>query len=528
MKNLLLFVFALLPLSGMGQVIQAPGGVNFGNGNLLTIDSGNGAPPSDCRSVQYYVQKDAVGSNLWQCINGVMIHQAGGGSSDVQSINGVIISNLEAGAVGNKDGKLYILAPGVDYALPSGTVANVTGIVAPINGGTGVASPTGYAFGNGIAPYTYTLKIPYGDISGVPPAGVSSVFGRNGDIIAASGDYNVSQITGAAPILNPSFQGTVTAGSVVISGLTPGKCIQTDSSGAIISAPNQCMGGFANPMTAAGDLIIAASNGTPSRLPGNTSAVHMLFSENASVATWLPISGDGPIVAVNNSTLNNPTLSGTVSASNLNGVVITGGNNGINVGTANTCSGNYNLIFGNGALKKCTSGSTNVAIGAYALLNLTNGNGNIAIGTNAGSGSSLSANNISPSNSIYIGADTTPLNSSDFNEIIIGNAGVGHGSNTITWGSSGNTDIYMFGNANISGHLNQSVPGNFAGSCSMNGTTCTFQLVSNYATSALCFANVQGSNPITGACKIVGKIVTITAATTNTEIWGAMLVGNPY
>lgn len=38
-----------------------------------------------------------------------------------------------------------------------------------------------------------------------------SVFGRTGAVVAASGDYSVSQITGAAPLASPAFTGTPTA-----------------------------------------------------------------------------------------------------------------------------------------------------------------------------------------------------------------------------------------------------------------------------------------------------------------------------
>jgi hypothetical protein len=39
---------------------------------------------------------------------------------------------------------------------------------------------------------------------------VPSVFGRTGAVSAASGDYSVSQVTGAAPAASPTFSGTVT------------------------------------------------------------------------------------------------------------------------------------------------------------------------------------------------------------------------------------------------------------------------------------------------------------------------------
>lgn len=44
----------------------------------------------------------------------------------------------------------------------------------------------------------------------LPPFPVTSVFGRIGAVVAGVGDYAVSQITGAAPLANPIFTGSVT------------------------------------------------------------------------------------------------------------------------------------------------------------------------------------------------------------------------------------------------------------------------------------------------------------------------------
>jgi hypothetical protein len=41
--------------------------------------------------------------------------------------------------------------------------------------------------------------------------GVSSVFGRTGAVTATSGDYTVSEVTGAAPLASPTFTGTPAA-----------------------------------------------------------------------------------------------------------------------------------------------------------------------------------------------------------------------------------------------------------------------------------------------------------------------------
>jgi hypothetical protein len=57
--------------------------------------------------------------------------------------------------------------------------------------------------------------------------GVTSVFGRSGAVVAASGDYSVGQITGAAPLASPTFTGTVNAptfvGNLNASNVTSGQ-----------------------------------------------------------------------------------------------------------------------------------------------------------------------------------------------------------------------------------------------------------------------------------------------------------------
>jgi len=55
---------------------------------------------------------------------------------------------------------------------------------------------------------TYAMRVGLESPEG---AGVASIFGRTGMVVAASGDYSVGQITGAAPIASPIFTGTVQA-----------------------------------------------------------------------------------------------------------------------------------------------------------------------------------------------------------------------------------------------------------------------------------------------------------------------------
>jgi hypothetical protein len=74
----------------------------------------------------------------------------------------------------------------------------------------------------------------------------------------------------------------------------------------------------------------------------------------------------------------------------------------------------------------------------------------------------------------------------------------------------------------------QAAAKNFAGTCSMStATTCTFVVAASFTTSPVCITNVQGSTAIAGSCALSGSTVTITAASSNSQTWGAVLIGNP-
>jgi hypothetical protein len=99
--------------------------------------------------------------------------------------------------------------------------------------------------------------------------------------------------------------------------------------------------------------------------------------------------------------------------------------------------------------------------------------------------------------------------------------GVGTNSNPFSIRQVGNAP-----NA-FQGHLNQTAAGNWAGTCTMSTTTCTITLTVAYTGVPGCVATVQGTTAIAAACSVAGTTVTITAASSNTATWAAMLFGNP-
>jgi hypothetical protein len=77
--------------------------------------------------------------------------------------------------------------------------------------GTAATVPTGMDYSLGIGSDN-TLKCQLASGASCMPAGdaVASVFGRTGAVTAGTGDYTVSQVTGAAPLASPGFTGTPT------------------------------------------------------------------------------------------------------------------------------------------------------------------------------------------------------------------------------------------------------------------------------------------------------------------------------
>jgi hypothetical protein len=119
-----------------------------------------------------------------------------------------------------------------------------------------------------------------------------------------------------------------------------------------------------------------------------------------------------------------------------------------------------------------------------------------------------------------------------------GDVGVGGAStdqNKLFWvGSTAQFNVDASGNAATSGTMgaaayNQHAASNTGGTCTMSsGTSCTITLGHTYTT-PVCIVTQQ-SGTLTGGvvgCTVSGTTVTITAATSNSEAWGAFVFGNP-
>ena len=84
------------------------------------------------------------------------------------------------------------------------------------------------------------------------------------------------------------------------------------------------------------------------------------------------------------------------------------------------------------------------------------------------------------------------------------------------------------GNLQLGNHLNQLATADFAGTCTMSTTTCHVGLQHSY-TAAVCFASDQSTSGhayANSAYYSAGDCY-ITSATSNTDTWGCVCIGNP-
>jgi hypothetical protein len=131
-----------------------------------------------------------------------------------------------------------------------------------------------------------TFKILVSDILALATGAVSSVFGRTGSVTAQSGDYSVSEVTGAAPLASPALSGTPTAPTATSGTNTT----QLATTAFVIATA------LSNPMTTLGDIIYENATPVPTRLAGNTTVTKEFLTQtgtgSASAApAWGTIAG---------------------------------------------------------------------------------------------------------------------------------------------------------------------------------------------------------------------------------------------
>ena len=277
-------------VSGTGSDCGSGGGtgsgsVNSGIASQLAVYSSNGA---------------AVSGDVLLADNGTTLNYSGSGGLAANS--GTFSGNLTVG------GQLVLTGPW-EITTPSSS--------SPMGSAPGGTSALGVSNdGN------FYISANAGSPSKVLTAAsdaIPSVFGRTGSITAQSGDYTVSQITGAAPSASPTFTGTVTepvptlpsqgantffaapsgsAGAPGFRAITAADVptLNQNTTGSAASATN--VGGGA-----AGSIPYQSGAGATAMLAGNTAATdQVLTSTGTGSAAQAPALKNAPALSAANMT----------------------------------------------------------------------------------------------------------------------------------------------------------------------------------------------------------------------------------
>jgi hypothetical protein len=343
-----------------GQVLIKQSGVDYatawGNvtGGLSYQGSWNALSNSPALSSSvgtngfYYIVSTAGTTNLngitdwqigdWAIFNGT-VWQKIDQTNTVTSVNG------QVGAVSLAYADLAGTVPTWNQNT-TGTAANVTGVVATINGGTGQSS---YAVGDILYASTTTALSKLSDV--------------------ATGNALISGGVGVAPSYGKIGLTTHVSGTLAIGNGGTG---QTTASAAFNAL---------SPITTTGDLIIGNGAGSATRLPIGTSGY--LLTSNGTTAAWTaaPASMVYPGAGIPNSTGSawgtsySTTGSGTVVALATNAALTTPAITGGSVDNATIGSTTRNTIAG-----------TTELIGPAASANFTRFPGALAVVSNTSSG----------------------------------------------------------------------------------------------------------------------------------------------
>jgi len=93
--------------------------------------------------------------------------------------------------------------------------------------------------------------------------------------------------------------------------------------------------------------------------------------------------------------------------------------------------------------------------------------------------------------------------------------------------------VVIAGHVALAAHLDQTAAGTFGNKCSMSAsTTCTFSIAAAFTGTPLCVTSIDAASAVPGTanvakCSVSGTTVTITAGSSNSLTWDAILIGNP-
>ena len=205
----------------------------------------------------------------------------------------------------------------------SGNAANVTGIVAVANGGTGASTLTGYLYGNGTSAVTASTSIPTTALSGTVTNAqlANSSITVNGTAISLGGSGTITAANPNALTIGTGLSGTSYTGSAAVT-------IAIDSTVATLTGiqtlTNKTISGASNTLSNIGNSSLtnsAITFGTTSQALGSTVSALNAVSIGATTAS----SGAFTVLSTSSTTSTTPTLSFNGSNSNIaSGATVSG------------------------------------------------------------------------------------------------------------------------------------------------------------------------------------------------------------
>ena len=244
----------------------APGAVSPYPSPIMTLDLGGALTTNNIQATGYFVQTGTGGNSFSGPSSFATITNSGGYTQSGTAANtftGTVTAPTFSGALSGN--------------ATTATTATTADNAIDINGGLVPTSATVVGT-NSSGQLTAVTSLPYSFLTGTPATGVSSVFGRTGAVVAETGDYTVSEVTGAAPLASPTFTGTVTAPE--FSGYNSGSMNGYTGAGQdpVFSSPSA----WAALPWQYSDFVSAVSSATP---PGSTYG-YFLKIANRDVGGW--------------------------------------------------------------------------------------------------------------------------------------------------------------------------------------------------------------------------------------------------
>ncbi len=339
----------------------------------------------------------------------------GAGTASIAPLNfqsGVNRSTPAAGAMEYDGANLYFTPAAARKTIAfidsniTGNAANVTGVVAVANGGTGATTAAGARTNLGAAASGANSDIT--SLSGLTTA-LSVAQGGTGIVTAPSAGqllvgngtgYTLASLASGAGISVSNVGAAITIANTGVTSLTgtPNQVNVSASTGAVTLSLPQNIATTSTP-TFGGMALNGALSGTTGTFSGNVTSGGSFLAANGSAAA--------PGYAFTNypSTGFYMTAGGELAASSASNrsMWLSNGKSSVALGyqALNTNGSNDNTAIGASALVTSTA-QQNTAVGSGALSKLTSGSSNTAIGYNAASNSG----NVTGTNSVFVGANT--------------------------------------------------------------------------------------------------------------------------